>query len=187
MNENIDDKIYSSDDLIRIIKKYWELIRFLQRRLWRDFVNDIFGIDDGDSIVDIKRWLVDGSNRMFWDYLCATHGIMEDEMRDGSLKWQFDIHDWIWCTKLIFTSWKEVIFTRENLSRNHPKWVISLDEFFYALQRVGGIQDFTRISNQIYSMEVRHFNSEAYKAQKEKIMKSSRDEIIHVFNITDTK
>ena len=36
-------------------KKYEELLRFLKRKLGRKFVNNTFGIDENDSIVDIKR------------------------------------------------------------------------------------------------------------------------------------
>lgn len=183
---NIDTKLYSTSDLARIIRKYEELFRFLRRKLGKDFVNDTFGIDDGDTIVDLKRWLVDGPNRMFWDYLCATHGIMEYEMSDGNLQWQFNINDWIGCTKLVFWSGKEVIFTRENLLHKHPKWVISLDKFFYELIKVWGIEEFTKISNEIYKMEVSHFQSQLYLDKKDRIMKSSKEEIIKIFRIIDT-
>lgn len=187
MTENIDDKLYSLKDLTKIIRKYEELLWFLRWKLGKDFVNKAFGINDNDSIVDIKRWLIEGSNRMFWDYLCATHWIMEDEMRDGSLKGKFNINDGIGCTKLIFASGKEAIFTREreSLLNEHIKWVISLDKFFYALEKVWWVSEFARISNELYRIEVKHFRSEAYIKQKDKIMKSTIDEIMDIFNITD--
>ena len=183
--ENIDTKLYSTSDLARIIRKYEELSRFLRRKLWKDFVNDIFGIDDGDTIVDLKRWLIEWENRMFWDYLCATHGIVENEMRYGNLKWKFKINDGVGCTKLIFSSGKEFIFTREK-QQKCPKWVVSLDKFFYELIKVGWIEEFTKISNEIYKMEVSHFQSQSYLDKKDRIMKSSKEEIIKTFRIIDT-
>lgn len=181
--ENTDDKLYSTAELTKIMNKYEELFRFLKRKLGKDFVNDTFGIDDNDSIVDLKRWLVDGPNRIFWDYLCATHGIMEDEMKNGNLQWQFNINDGIGCTKLIFASGKEVIFTRESLLHKHPKWVISLDNLFYALEKVGGTMEFANLSNEIYKMEVSHFKSKSYNDKKDEIMQSSKERIINIFNI----
>jgi hypothetical protein len=67
--ENADDKLYSTAELNKIINKYKELFHFLRRKLGKDFVNDTFGIDNNDNIVDLKRGLVEGSNRIFWDYL----------------------------------------------------------------------------------------------------------------------
>lgn len=183
VHEN-NNKPFWAIDVYDVIKKYEELFRFLKRKLGKDFVNDTFGIDDHDSLVDIKRWLVEGPNKMFRDYLCATHWIVEDEMSNWNLKWKFNINDGVGCTKLIFSSGKEVIFTRESI-RKCPKWVVSLDEFFYALERVGGIPGFTRINNELYRMEVSHFQSKPYLEWKEKVMKSTREEIINAFNITD--
>lgn len=187
MSQNIDRKLYSENELARVIKKYEEFFSYLRRKLGEEFVNKALGVKNNDSIVDIKRWLVEGENRMFWDYLCATHGIMEDEMKNGNLQGKFNINDGIWCTKLIFASGKEVVFTREReaLLYENIKWVISLDKFFYALQKIWWIEEFTRISNELYRIEVKHFTSETYIKQKEKIMKSTIGEIMDIFNITD--
>lgn len=182
-SETPERAIYTNADLVQVIKKYEELFRFFRWKLGKNFVNGTFGIDENDSLVDIKRWLVGDSNRMFWDYLCATHGTVQDEIRDGNLTWKFHIDNGVECTKLIFSSGKEVIFTRENLQK-YPKWVIPLDRFFYILAKIGGVPGFTRINNELYFIEVKHFKSKEYNEWKQKIMKSTREEIINAFNIT---
>lgn len=182
--ETIDNQPFWASDVAVVIKKYEELLHFLKLKLGKKFVNNTFGIQEWDSLVGIKRWLVEGSNRMFWDYLCATHGIVEEEMKNWNLKWKFNINDGLWCTKLIFSSGKEVIFARES-EMKCPKWVISLDKFFYALEEVGEVPGFTRINNKLYHIEVEYFKSKEYLERKQRIMQSTREEIINAFNITD--
>ena len=182
--ENINDTLYSGFDLAKIINKYQQLIRFLKLRLGEDFVNKTLGTDNDDQIVDIKRWLVEWENRMFWDHLCAAHGVVEDEMKYGNLKWKFKINDGVGCTKLIFSSGKEFIFTREK-PQKCPTWVISLDKFYDELVIFGWVDEFRNLSNEIYRIEVNHFNSPGYLDKKSKIVQSSRDDIIKNFNITE--
>jgi hypothetical protein len=58
-----------------------------------------------------------------------------------------------------------------------------LDNLFYALEKVDGTKEFANISNEIYKMEVTHFKSKSYNDKKDKIMQSSKEKIINIFNI----
>ena len=172
----IRDELYSASDLAKVIKKYEELFMILNIKLWYLIKTDLW-VSWDDQIVDIKRWLADWSKKVFWDYLSTPHRLMEERIGN----W-FNKNEMCRCIKLVFASWKTIIFSKDSTLNKQPKWVISLDEYFIRLD--SKTKDyFGKISLQLSKIEEEHFKSEAYKSTITNFLDSTEGELFLALNL----
>ena len=166
----IENKLYTTKDLVNIIKKYEELFMILNLKLWYMIKTDLW-ISWDDKIIDIKRWLADEDKKVFWDYLSTTHRLMEEKIGNS-----FNQGEMCRCIKLVFASGKTITFSKDSAPNKQPKGIISLDDYFMRLDSRTQ-EHFGKVALQLSQIEQDHFKSEEYKEALSKILGSADGEL----------
>ena len=160
-----NETLYSREEFWQILSLYQEIFNLLLRSLpkFRDDLN----IKNWYSIVDIKRWLDNWAKQIFWDYLWATHWIMEDQFKND-----FDKNSTFRYIKITFLSGESITLinnpkTRINPWTNKieivdlPSWVLCLDNYRKKLTPQK-LAEFDKLFNKLNVLERNHFKSEWY-------------------------
>jgi len=173
--KKLENKLYTSSDLDKVIRKFEELFMILNLKLWYMIKPDLW-IDWNDKIIDVKRWLADWNKKVFWDYLSTTHRLMEERIWNS-----FNQDEMCRCIRLIFDSGKTVTFSKDTTWKQ-PKWIINLDEYFLSLDSRTQ-EHFGKAIFQLSQIEKDHFSSEEYKNAINNILHSTDGELALALNL----
>ncbi len=151
------DHLYTTKELDLYLKLYNEVFDYLKLvgNFWLN-----------DKIIDIKRWLIfDDSEQYFWDYLDETHEPVKKMLGE---------YWWFHCIKFVLNNWSEFILA-ENPSETLPKWVHSIQEYIWELDKYQSFDTnstyTTKIFNKLWeimALEHEYFRSEKYLSRKQK-------------------
>lgn len=156
MNEKLNNEaLYTPNQYYRLLVKYNKLFNLLRRKISYELESK-YWIENGDTIMDIERWVVTDSCRIFWDYLWATHSSVE--WLNGALYSEQKCR----CIKLIFWSWKTLTISTNTYPSNTPAWISCLDELYFRLNEYER-KTFDTILMEINKFECEHFNSISYQ------------------------
>ena len=180
MENLLPDNLYSDQEFSQLIHKYNYLYNVFRSKFSDDLINK-FGLDKQDKIIDVQRWLVCGSNQIFWDYLWATHSVVWNKIssiKDLKNKWTV-----CRCIKFIFWDKKSLIISTNSSPSQTPEWILCLDEYYLKLS---GFERkyFDNILLWINKFEYEHFNSQSYIEILNQLKEATEDELFQVLKIT---
>ena len=169
--ESSTEYLYTPDEYKTLVWKYNQMFNIFRCRFLPD-LESRFWIDKYDVIFDVRRWIINGSNTIFWDYLWATHWFLEwiDSIySDNNCR----------CIKFIFSSWKTLILSTNTLPSQTPAWVICLDEYYMKFNEYERNM-FDKILMDINKLEYEHFQ---WKSYKEALLKlKQRTNLLDILN-----
>ncbi len=150
-----DSNLYTRYEELRIFWWYRKMLNIFIRALWWKFESELW-FNSNDKIANIQRWLTDGSNFVFRNYLDATHGKIKNKMYENNEHGNKKIH----CIfKILFDSGKYIVFSRDGYS--NKIWVFSLDLYLNRLDDKSK-KEFFDINNKLHEIEYAHFTSNEY-------------------------
>lgn len=146
--------LYTPDEYKILVWKYNQIFNVFRRRFSSELESE-FWVNRYDVIFDVRRWIVNEKNTIFWDYLWATH---------WSLEWIDSIHSETncRCVKFIFSSWKTLILSTNTRPNQTPLWIICLDEYYMKFNEQERVV-FDKLLMDINQLEYDHFQWKSYK------------------------
>lgn len=179
-----ESTLYSNEEFKRVIILYQKLLNFLLREL--PTLEKDLNVKNIYTIVDVKRWLKDWSKQVFWDYLAATHGSVENLLAN-----QFDKDSTYRCIKIIFASGESIILINNpkfklNKASNDleiveiPEGVLCLDNYRHKLlkPKYDKFYDLYLLLNQF---EKKHFLKHHYVETIWKLFASKQESIVDLY------
>ena len=164
--------------LVKLINRYNYLFKIFKESFWSILKNK-FDIKNDDIIMDIERGIVSGDKKMFWDYLWATHGIIQT--LPAIPEW-VDLKNAYHCVKFKFSSWKSIIIATNVLSTKAPSDILCLDDYYSSFDD-SLRREFDRIFFEINKIEAEHFHSQLYKGKLGFIKHMAKDELCKILKL----
>ena len=177
--ENLENNLYSKGDFSVIIRKYDQLFLVLNHSWCINFSKN-FWIKPGDRIVNIQRWVIMNGKTIFWDYLSATHWMVENH-EDFMQKWN---EPYLRCIKFSFWSGKSIIVTTNSNLDETPQWMLNLNKLYFDLDD-DNRKLFDQLLLWITTFESGHFLS--HKNISGQIKKISKEELMKILNMTEQR
>jgi hypothetical protein len=180
--ENLSNEtLFYSKDYEYLLWAYNKLFSIFKNTLWT-YLKQEFEIDNDAEVIGIERWLWNAECQIFWDYLWASHGAIENIFwsKDGLIGKNFTYR----CVKLKFKNKKSVIISTNANPNKLPHGVVSLDECYMNLN-----SDYRQIFDKIFfslnKFESQHFTSSEFQYKFGKIKISSKDQLCQILNLNE--
>lgn len=167
------ERLYTPDEYKTLVWKYNKIFNFFKHRFYPELESK-FWVKKYDVICDVKRWIINEKNTIFWDYLWVTH-------------WSLDWIDSIYsktncrCVKFIFSSWKTLTLSTNTRPDETPSWIICLDEYYMKFNEQER-KAFDELLMDINKLEYNHFQEKSYKEALRKLKENSR--LLDVLNVS---
>ena len=167
------EHLYTPNEYNVLVWKYNQIFNFFRHRFYPE-LEFKFWVNRHDVIFDVRRWIVNGKNAIFWDYLWATH---------WSLEWMDSIHSEAncRCVEFILSSWKTLILSTNTSPNQTPSWIICLDEYYMKFNEQERMV-FDRLLIDINKFEYNHFQWKSYKEALLRLKESSS--LLDVLNVS---
>lgn len=174
--------LFSSKDYEYLLWAYNKLFSIFKNTLWT-YLKQEFWINNDEEVIGIERWLWNGECQIFWDYLWASHGAIENmSWSKGRL---IDKNFAYRCVKLKFKNDKSIILSTNDNPSKLPYGVVSLDKCYMNLNS-NNRQIFDKIYFSLNRFESQHFTSSEFQHKFGKIKLSSKDQLCQILNLNES-
>lgn len=173
------ERLYTPKEHASIIRKFNVIYNILKSRFSYIF-NSKFWLKNDTYIVNVQRWIICWEEKIFRDYLWATHNTVENTLWIIEQKWKNTTYR---CIKLIFWGWETLTLCTNSLPEETPEGSVCLDEYYLKLN-YSERNMYDNILRWIWKLEYEHFHSNWYWKEIDRIKTLSKENIFTALNMS---